>query len=323
MEAESRKWIAQSRRQFLAEAAGFAFCALAGAKAKAAASESRTRIILLGTKGGPTLGTIGRNNFATLILINDVPYLIDCGYGVSRQLINAGVALNRLRYIFITHHHSDHNLEYGPLLYNAFVTSQPIKIDTYGPTGLRKLTRDFFAYQKFDIDTRIADEGLADPRKLITAHEFSRPGVVIQNADVRVTSLRVRHPPITESYAYRFDAKDRSIVISGDTAYLRDLADFAKGADVLIHEVMYLPAIDKLIRQNAGATRLREHLLASHTSTEDVGRIAAQAGVKTLVLTHFVPGNDPSITDEQWSEDVRKHFKGSVIVGKDLMEIEP
>jgi ribonuclease BN (tRNA processing enzyme) len=312
----------QSRRQFLADAAGFAFCALAGAKAKAA-SESRTRIVLLGTKGGPTLGTIGRSIFATLILINDVPYLIDCGYGVSRQMINAGITLNRLRYIFITHHHSDHNLEYGPLLYNAWITSQPIKIDMHGPTGLSKLTSDFFAYQKFDIDTRIADEGLTDPRKLIKAYEFNRPGVVIQNADVRVTSLRVRHPPITQSYAYRFDAKDRSIVISGDTAYMPELAEFAKGADVLIHEVMYLPAIDKLIRQNAGATRLREHLLASHTSTEDVGRIAAQAGVKTLVLTHFVPGNDPSITDEQWSAGVRKHFKGRIIVGKDLMVIEP
>ncbi len=310
-----------SRRRFLIGAGSCAAAALLLSARGRAQGETRTRIILLGTKGGPTLGTIGRSIFATLILINDVPYLIDCGYGVSRQMINAGVALNRLRYIFITHHHSDHNLEYGPLLYNAWITSQPIKIDTYGPTGLSKLTSDFFAYQKFDIDTRIADEGLIDPRTLITAHEFNQSGVAMQNADLRVTSLRVRHPPITQSYAYRFDAKDRSIVISGDTAYMPELAEFAKGADVLIHEVMYLPAIDKLIRQNAGATRLREHLLASHTSAEDVGRVAARAGVKTLVLTHFVPGNDPSITDEQWSEGVRKHFKGRIVVGKDLMEI--
>ena len=312
-----------NRRQFLVGSAAFTGWLMLPLSIDAGQEKRGTRIILLGTKGGPTLGTIGRSNFATLILINDVPYLIDCGYGVSRQMINAGVALNRLRYIFITHHHSDHNLDYGPLLYNSWITSQPIKIDTYGPTGLRKLTSDFFAYQKFDIDTRIADEGLADLRKLIKAYEFGRPGVVMQNAEVRVTSFRVRHPPITQSYAYRFDAKDRSIVISGDTAYTPELAEFAKGADVLIHEVMYLPAIDKLIRQNAGATRLREHLLASHTSTEDVGRIAAQADVKTLVLTHFVPGNDPSITDAQWAEGVRKHFKGRIIVGKDLMVIEP
>jgi ribonuclease BN (tRNA processing enzyme) len=183
------------------------------------------------------------------------------------------------------------------------------------------MTSNFFNYMKFDIDTRIVDEGIGDPRQLLTVHEFSRSGPVLQNQDVKVTSLRVRHPPITQSYAYRFDAKDRSIVISGDTAYAPELAEFAKGADVLIHEAMYLPALEKLIQQNPGAKRLREHLLASHTSTEDVGRIAAQAGVKTLVLTHLVPGDDPSITDEQWMEGVRKHFKETVIVGKDLMEI--
>src|SRR5437763_8720118 len=281
-----------------------------------------TRIILLGTKGGPTLATrTNRSNSATLIVINEVPYLIDCGYGVSRQLISAGISLDRLRYIFITHHHSDHNLEYGPLFYNAWITGLPIHVDAYGPVGLRKMTEDFFNYQKFDIETRIVDEGRPDLRKMIFVHEFDKPGAVMQNDDVKITSCRVRHPPITQSYAYRFDAKDRSVVISGDTAYAPELAEFAKGADVLVHEVMYLPAIEKLIKQNGAATRLQEHLLAAHTSTEDVGRIAAQAGVKTLVLTHLVPGDDPSITDEQWSEGVRKNFKGRIIVGKDLMEI--
>ena len=131
----------------------------------------------------------------------------------------------------------------------------------------------------------------------------------------------MRHPPITESYAYRFDARDRSVVISGDTAYAPELGEFAKGADVLVHEVMYLPGIEKLIRQYPDATRLRQHLLAAHTASEDVGRIAAQAGVKTLVLSHLVPGDDATITDEQWSGGARKYFKGRIIVGKDLMEI--
>lgn len=312
-----------NRRQFLAGSAALTGSLAFRSQVKAFQARPRTRIVLLGTKGGPTLGTIGRNNFGTLILINDVPFLIDCGYGVSRQIVSAGLTLDRLRYIFITHHHSDHNLEYGPLLYNTWVTSKPFRIDAYGPPGVEKMTRDFFEYQKFDIETRIADEGLNDLRKLITAHDFSQPGVVMQNPDVKVTSLRVPHPPITQSYAYRFDTKDRSIVISGDTAYAPELAEFAKDADVLLHEVMYLPAIDKLVAQNAGATQLRKHLLASHTSTEDVGRIAAQARVKTLVLSHFVPGSDASITDEQWTEGVRKHFKGRVVVGKDLMKIDP
>src|SRR5205085_6852766 len=311
----------QNRRQFLIATTTAASCSFLS-RTVSAQEKNRTRIILLGTKGGPTLTTrTSRANPATLIVVNDVPYLIDCGYGVSRQLISAGIALNRLRYIFITHHHSDHNLEYGPLLYNAWVTSKPLKVDAYGPPGLNKLTRDFFEYQKFDIETRIADEGSGDLRKLITVHEFDQPGTVMQNVDVKITNCRVRHPPITQSYAYRFDAKDRSIVISGDTAYAPELAEFAKGADVLVHEVMYLPGIEALIKRLPNAKRLREHLMAAHTLPEDVGRIAAQAEVKTLVLTHFVPGDDPSITDEQWSEGVRKTFKGRIIVGKDLMEL--
>ena len=280
-----------------------------------------TRIILLGTKGGPRVGEAGRSNPATLLLINDVPYLIDCGYGVTKQLIAAGVALNRLRYIFITHHHSDHNLEFGPLIYNTWITGLPAQIDAYGPPGLTKMAAQFFEYQKFDIDTRIVDEGRTDPRKLCTTHEISKPGVVLTNAEVKVSMCVVRHPPIKDAYAYRFDAKDRSVVISGDTTYAPELAVFAKGADVLVHEVMYLPGIEALLSRLPNATRLREHLMAAHTLPEDVGKIAAQAGVKTLVLTHFVPGDDASITDEQWSADVHKHFKGKIVVGRDLMEI--
>jgi len=280
-----------------------------------------TRIILLGTKGGPSLGTSGRSNPSTLILINDIPYIIDCGYGTSRQLLSAGVSLNKLRYIFITHHHSDHNLEYGPLFYNAWITGLPIQVDAYGPSGLGKMTQDFFNYLKFDIETRIVDEGRPDPRKLIVAHDFNKPGILFENDDVKVSSCLVRHPPIKLAFAYRFDAKDRSVVISGDTAYAPELAEFARGADVLVHEVMYLPGVEALIKQLPNARRLREHLMAAHTLPEDVGKIADRAGVNTLVLSHFVPGDAPSITDEQWSDSVRKHFKGRIIVGKDLMEI--
>ena len=280
-----------------------------------------TRIVLLGTKGGPRVGEAGRSNPATLLLINNVPYLVDCGYGVTKQLITANIALDRLRYIFITHHHSDHNIEFGTLLYNTWITGLPAQIDAYGPPGLTKMAQQFFDYQKFDIDIRMVDEGRTDPRKLVTTHEVSKPGVVLTNNDVKVSMCVVRHPPIKQAYAYRFDAKDRSVVISGDTAYAPELAEFAKGADVLVHEVMYLPGIEALLKRLPNAKRLREHLMAAHTLPEDVGKIAAQAGVKTLVLTHFVPGDDASITDEQWSADVRKHFKGQIIVGRDLMEI--
>lgn len=310
-----------TRRQFVTAATAFSISHALLRRVGLGQERKSTRVVLLGTKGGPRLGESGRSNPSTLIMINDVPYLIDCAYGTSKQLIAAGVSLNRVRYVFITHHHSDHNLDFGPLLYNAWITGQPTQVDAYGPTGMKQLARDFFKYLKFDIDTRMADEGRPDPNSLVTAHEVSKPGVVMTNDDVKVSVCRVRHPPITEAYAYRFDARDRSVVISGDTAYAQELAEFAKDADVLVHEVMYLPGIEALIRRLPNAKRLREHLMASHTLPEDVGKIAAQARVKTLVLSHFVPGDDPSITDEQWSEGVRKHFNGRVVVGKDLMEI--
>src|SRR4030095_5748786 len=190
-------------------------------------------------------------------------------------LLPAGVPHNRLRYVLITHHHSDHNLEYGTLFYNAWVAGLTKPVDVYGPPGLDEMTRDFFNYMKFDIDTRMPDEGRPDPRKLIVTPEFSEPGIIVENDDVKVSACLVRHPPIKQSYAFRFDAKDRSVVLSGDTAYAPELAEFAKGADVLVHEVMYLPGVEALIRRLPNATRLREHLLVAHTVPEDVGKIAA------------------------------------------------
>jgi len=309
----------QNRRQFLFGAASLALSRRAFGEGLFC-QQTSTRLILLGTKGGPSLSD-WRKNPATLLLINRTPYLVDCAYGASRQLKAAGVTPNELRYVFITHHHSDHNLDYGPLIYNAWATGLPVRIDAYGPPGLERMTQAFWDYSKFDIDTRIEDEGRPDLRKLVSVHEFSKTGVVMQNDDVKITSALVRHPPIKQAYAYRFDARDRSVVISGDTTYAPELADFAKGADVLVHEVMYLPGIENLLKRVPNAERLRQHLIGSHTTTEDVGKVAARAGVQTLVLSHFVPGDDPSITDAQWTEGVRKHFNGRIIVGEDLMEI--
>ena len=110
-----------TRRQFLTTAAGFVVSHALLGRVTLGQMKS-TRVVLLGTKGGPRVGEAGRSNPSTLVLINDVPYLVDCGYGVTKQLITKGVALNRLRYIFVTHHHSDHNLEFGPLIYNTWIT---------------------------------------------------------------------------------------------------------------------------------------------------------------------------------------------------------
>ena len=304
------------RRRFLLASAAVAALGTRHAHAQ----PKPTRVVLLGTKGGPRVGG-DRLNPSTLLLINDVPYLVDCGYGTSLRMVEAKVALPRLRHVFVTHLHSDHLLDYGGVIYNAWAAGLRTPVDAYGPPGLDAATRAFFDFMKEDIEIRIPDEGRPDLRKLVAVHEIAGNGAVMRNADVTVTAQLVRHPPWKHAYAYRFDAADRSVVISGDTTYAPELAAFAKGAYVLVHEVMYLPGVEKLLGRIPNASTLREHLMASHTTTEDVGRIAAAAGVKTVVLSHLVPGDDPSITDAQWAEGVKKHFGGEVIVGRDLMVI--
>jgi ribonuclease BN (tRNA processing enzyme) len=308
-----------SRRHFLTGVAG---CILASGWARLASGQQRkgTRLVLLGTKGGPRVGGT-RKNPSTLLMINDVPYVVDCGYATSQQLVAAGVPLNRLRRLFFTHLHSDHMLEYGPIVYNGWIAGLRTRVDAYGPPPLKRLTQAFWEYMRFDVDTRIDDEGRPDPRPLLVVNEFDTPGVVLQNDEVKVSAATVVHPPIKHAYGYRFDTSDRSIVISGDTNYAPELITLAKGADVLVHEILYLPALDRLLARVPNAVTLRKHIVDSHTVGEDVGRVAAQAQVKTLVLSHFVPGDDPDITDEMWTADVRKHFKGQIIVGRDLMEI--
>jgi ribonuclease BN (tRNA processing enzyme) len=284
-------------------------------------AQSGTRLVLLGTGGGPRVTAKGRAKPATLIVANGIPYVIDCGDGVALQLVRAGIALDALRYVFITHHHSDHNLDYGNLIYDAWAAGLRKPVDAYGPPPLAAMTEAYWQLNRFDIETRIADEGRVDLRKLVTAHEFAKDGQVMRNEDVTVTAARVRHPPIDNAFAYRFDCPGRSIVISGDTAYAPALVELAKGADVLVCEAMHLGGLEALLKKVPNAATLREHLLASHTVTENVGKMASEAGVKTLVLSHLVPGDDPSITEAMWIEGARKHFGGTIVVGRDLLEV--
>jgi ribonuclease BN (tRNA processing enzyme) len=146
-------------------------------------------------------------------------------------------------------------------------------------------------------------------------------GLVFADDNVRVTAALVDHPPVTPALAYRFDAADRSIVISGDTRRSENLIGLAKGADILVHEALFPAGVDRLVAGVPNAATLKQSILSHHTSVEDAGRVAKQAGVKTLVLSHFVPPEDPEITDRMWLEAARAHFAGNIVVGKDLLEL--
>jgi ribonuclease BN (tRNA processing enzyme) len=303
----------------LGAAAGL-FAAPAIVRAQPAQAAPKSRLILLGTGGGATPKP-NRSAPANAIVVNGAVYIIDCGNGVARQMVLAGLPLNALRSVFITHNHSDHNADYGNLLLLSWAGDLASLVDTYGPPPLAEMTRLFLQMNDYDIRTRIADEGRPPLKDLISVHEVSAGGPVMADANVKVTSALVDHGAVKPALAYRFDCPDRSIVFSGDTRPSPNLVRLAKGADVLVHEVMYLPALERVVAGETNARTLREHLLSAHTSAEDVGRIATEAGVKTLVLSHFVPGGLPAIPDETWAAAVRPHFAGRLIVGRDLMEI--
>ncbi len=307
-----------NRREFLSGAVA-AVAAWRSLSATVAA-QGRTRLILLGTGGGPRPRKSSSAS-AQVIVTNDAAYVIDCGDGVARQLAIAGVPLTVIRHIFITHQHSDHNADYGNLIWLAWAAGLSTRVDTWGPPPLETMTNLFFEMNAYDIETRIANEGRTPIRPLVHVHEIRDNGAVLSDDNVRVTAALVDHPPVVPAFAYRFDARDRSIVISGDTAPSDNLARLARGADVLVHSVMYPAAIGRLVGRVPNAAQLKESILAHQTSAEDAGRIAQAAGVQTLVLSHFVPADDPEITDQMWIEAAQSRFRGKVILGRDLLEI--
>jgi ribonuclease BN (tRNA processing enzyme) len=305
-----------SRRTFLA-GIGIA----AGMRHRLATAQNlATRLILLGTGGGPRPRKTSSGS-AQVIVSNNTAYVIDCGDGVARQLAFAGVPLATLRHIFITHQHSDHNADYGNLMWLAWTAGLRTRVDTWGPPPLDKMTKLFFEMNEYDINARISNEGRIPLVPLVQVHELRGDGAVMSDDNVKVSAALVEHPPTVPAFAYRFDAHDRSIVISGDTSPSRNLVTLARGADVLVHSVMYPSAVPGLVARVPNAAVLEKSILAHQTSAEDAGRIAQEAGVKTLVLSHFVPPDDPEITEAMWLEAAKRHFRGTVILGRDLLEV--
>jgi ribonuclease BN (tRNA processing enzyme) len=240
--------------------------------------------------------------------------VIDCGLGVAQQFVKAGFTLSMLRYIFITHHNSDHNPRLRQSALQCVGDWSALTRRCLWPPPIKSMTQTYWELNKFDIETRI--EGRPDLRQPVIAQEFDRDGPVIQNDDVRVTTVRVLHPPVTQSYAYRFDATDRSIVISGDTAPSDNLVKLAQRADVLVHDALYEPGVDRLVARVPNAPALKRSIMSHDTSAEDSGRVAQAAEVKMLVLSHRVPAEDPAITDQMWIARLARTSEDRRLLGR-------
>lgn len=350
---------------------GRATAALPGASGK---PKGRTRLVLLGTAGGPAFYSGDHFGVSTAVVYRDRVYVVDLGLGAMLRLRQSGLSgptgiagsLANVRGIFFTHMHSDHMTDW-PAVYGTGVSNAigrdsssilvrgpgprdtlprvyppgrpaPAVFNPNDPTpGVQGMTSYLRQAWATDLNDRARDNNFRSPDSLFQVEDINLTGVwsvdpegkpprlaqpihVWDDDDVKVTATLVDHHPTAPAFAYRFDTPDGSIVISGDTAVSQNLIDLADGVDYLIHEVIDPAFIERvtatLPADQAGP--LREHLLASHTTIEQVGRDVAQpAGAKHLVLTHLAPANNPK---SRWVK-AQKGYSGKVIVGEDLLEL--
>ena len=278
-------------------------------------------VALMGTKGGPAIRPGSSLPTSNLVCLNGQRIVLDCALGVTKGLIDQDMQLRDLSLIFISHLHSDHYLELGPLIHTAWTAGLKTQVDVYGPKGIDAYWDGFLASMKADIDLRIDDEGRPDLRGLVTLHEVDA-GHVMEQGGVTVTAIRTEHPPLVDCFAYSFKTDHSHVVFSGDTAPIAALEDFARGADLLVHEAMLEAALPALMaRIGNGSDKLMAHWLRSHSFAHDAAKTATQAGVKRLALSHLIPSDDPNYGPADWQTAVQGHWDGPLVIGHDGVKI--
>ncbi|MDI3387660.1 MBL fold metallo-hydrolase [Streptomyces sp. B-S-A8] len=333
-----------------------------------------TRLVLLGTAGGPPWWpNSNREGISSALVVGDRYYVIDAGDGVGRQLRKArlgswqndlGGPLDKLAGVFLTHLHSDHIVDLNNLLTEGLSNGIPradLPIPLIGPgnrgalpplfgpdptppvvapenptPGTREMWEAMVRAYATDFNDRARDSRKPVPDQFVDARDIVLPSwatddpngapapdmapvPVYEDDHIRVTGTLVDHAPVFPALAYRFDTEDGSVVFSGDTAPCDNLVRLARDADVLVHEVIDRTWPESMFpepRTPAQEASLH-HLLNAHTTVEDVGPVAERAGVRTLVLSHLVPGNRP---DSVWRE-ARHGFSGRLLIGHDLDEV--
>lgn len=318
-----------------------------------------TTLTLLGTAAGP-IAVPGRSGASSVLVVGDRPYLVDAGPWSSRKLIQAGISADSLGGVFVTHMHSDHIADlvnvfwlvggtpsytargvvpvYGPGSAGALPTPRagkviPVRNPLTPAPGLSQLFTGVLDAYAYDTNIRNAEKGAGtDYNRMLSLHDVlppessgasaantapeMEPFPVFEDDRVRVTATLVPHGPVYPSLAYRFDTEDGAVTFSGDTAKSPNLVRLAQGSDILVHEV-----IDVDFYAATSGPALVEHMIQAHTTAQDVGRVATEAGVRQVVLSHIGPGDPRQVTDDQWERGVKSTFAGAVTVGHDLVRI--
>lgn len=271
-----------------------------------------TTVILLGT-GGPRPNPLASGP-ATAVQVGSRVFLFDAGPGIERRLNAAQLPINGVTALFVTHLHSDHTLGLPDLIFTSWVMGRKTPLAAFGPHGLRAMTDHIIAAWSEDIAIRTngLEHEVRDGYR-VTVHEIGA-GVVYDSAGVRITAIPVSHGDWKEAFGYRIDTPTRSIVISGDTRPSDRILLAARDVDLLIHEVY--PESRALPENRPGGDDWPKYLRAFHTSDVELGRIAAAAKPKLLVLYHVVQNGG---TDDEVLAGIRRGgFTGAVVVGKDL-----
>ncbi len=299
-----------------------------------------TTVIALGTQGGPQPNP-HRSQPAHAVQVNGETYLIDAGNGVARQLTAVGIAADTVKRVFITHNHDDHNADLGTLMGLSWSLHNRDDYEVFGPAGTRDVVDGFMQY--YAVNAAIRDEDSPLPRfgsfagdvEVHNIGDADTAKVIFKDGNVEVSAIENCHyhhgDPVStdggieKSYAYRFESRDRSVVFSGDTGPCPQLVDFARGADILVHEVFNTDLMAENLRANGMMAALPDALLKAmlrkseqyHTTPVEVGKLARAAGVGMVLLTHVMPGRggDP---DEAYSAGVLEQYPGKVIVARDL-----
>ena len=288
----------------------------------AATAPSSTQVVLLGT--GNPLPDPDRSGPATAIVVNGTAYLVDFGPGVVRRakaaVIEKGITAlepTSLGVAFVTHLHSDHTVGYPDLIFSTWTMGRRVPLEVYGPKGIAAMTEHMLEAFRADIETRTNADGnqrdFPDGYR-VNAHEIAA-GVIYKDANVTVTAFPTKHA--MESYGYRFDTRDRSIVISGDTNPAQATIDACRGCDVLIHEANTLAALAKRPQT------FQSFAAKYHTSTTQLAELATRAKPRLLIVYHasivLRPGVNPnSSTPEELLKEIESGYTGKVVVGRDL-----
>ena len=297
-----------------------------------------TRLVMLGTRGGPGV-SLDRSETASAVVVDGVPYLVDCGYGTMRALVASGLGFQPVSTVFITHLHDDHTADLAAMLAHQWTGSKAVPTHVYGPYATARTIEGAIAFFRANVEIRMVDEGrTVEPETLFFGHDLdvgNEPVRVFADERVVVTAATNTHFPERfvarmqhRSLGYRFETSARSICFSGDTAYSANIVRLARGADVFVCEVLDHASYENNMRRAKEAAEagnpesVFRHVAETHSTPADVGRMAHEAGVKTVVLNHQVRGAAASgFTISSFIDGVRAAFDGQVIVGEDQLVI--